>query len=239
MSAQNEKISRFPDVTYLERWELSGSHPNITFKVQGVRQPVVAPLTGTVKVYGQEMALQWEALLLAIAEKLELPNFGPNGLGDGIDFAHPDDLYIRMTMNLAYGEKPDLEDAVPEASPEEIDIFIKARARLPKAVFDPERWKKSAGICGRVSSPCLRAAGASRPTKKVILAMASAPVPLMNPMSLPPATSLASSSICTWKRTPVSNIPARARPSRRLPSMLSLTPVSMAKQLTTVPRDTT
>ncbi|MCX7755040.1 MAG: molybdopterin-dependent oxidoreductase, partial [Anaerolineales bacterium] len=69
----------FPDVTFLERWEFSGSHPSVTFKVQGVRQPVIAPLTGTVKVYGQEMALQWEALLLAIAEKLELPNFGPNG----------------------------------------------------------------------------------------------------------------------------------------------------------------
>lgn len=135
----------FPDVSYLERWEFSGSHPNITFKVQGVRQPVIAPLTGTVKVYGQEMALQWEALLLALAEKLELPNFGPNGLGEGVDFTHPDDLYLRMVMNLAYGEKKDLEDAVPEASPEEIELFIRSRAHLPKAVFDPQRWKQITG----------------------------------------------------------------------------------------------
>lgn len=135
----------FPDVTYLERWEFSGSHPSITFKVQGVRQPVIAPLSGTVKVYGQEMALQWEALLLAIAEKLDLPNFGTNGFGEGIDFTHPDDLYIREIMNLAYGEKKDLEDAVPEASPEEIEVFLKARAHLPKAVFDPERWQRISG----------------------------------------------------------------------------------------------
>jgi anaerobic selenocysteine-containing dehydrogenase len=135
----------FPDVTYLERWEFSGSHPSITFKVQGVRQPVIAPLTGTVKVYGQEMAMQWEALLLAIAEKLDLPNFGPNGFGEGIDFTHPDDLYIREIMNLAYGEKKDLEDAVPEALPEEIEVFLKARTHLPKAVFDPERWKRISG----------------------------------------------------------------------------------------------
>lgn len=135
----------FPDVTYLERWEFGGSHPNITFKVQGVRQPVIGPLTGTVKVYGQEMALQFEALLLALAEKLGLPNFGPNGLGEGVDFSHPDDLYLRMVMNLAYGEKKDLEDAVQEASPEEIDLFLKSRAHLPKAVFDADRWQKITG----------------------------------------------------------------------------------------------
>lgn len=135
----------FPDVTYLERWEFGGSHPNITFKVQGVRQPVIAPLTGTVKVYGQDMALQFEALLLGLAEKLGLPNFGPNGFGEGVDYNHPDDLYLRMVMNLAYGEKKDLEDAVPEASAAEIELFIKARSHLPKAVFDPERWQK---ICG-------------------------------------------------------------------------------------------
>lgn len=135
----------FPDVTYLERWEFTGSHPNITFKVQGVRQPAIAPLTGTVNVYGQEQPLQFEALLLALAEKLGLPDFGPNGLGEGVDFTHPDDLYLRMVMNLAYGEKKDAEDAVPDASPEEIDLFIKARAHLPRAVFDLERWQTIAG----------------------------------------------------------------------------------------------
>lgn len=135
----------FPDVSYLERWEFGGSHPNITFKVQGIRNPVIAPLTGTVKVYGQEMALQFEAMLMALAEKLELPNFGPNGLGEGVDYTHPDDFYLRMVMNLAYGEKKELEDAVPEATPEEIDLFIKSRSHLPKAVFDPDRWQKITG----------------------------------------------------------------------------------------------
>jgi anaerobic selenocysteine-containing dehydrogenase len=135
----------FPDVTYLERWEITGSHPCITFKVQGVRQPAIAPLTGTVTVYGQEMALQYEAMLLGLAEKLGLPNFGPNGLGEGVNFTHPDDLYLRMVMNLAYGEKKDLEDAVPDAAPEEIDQFIKARTHLPRAVFDPARWQAITG----------------------------------------------------------------------------------------------
>ncbi|MEW5986862.1 MAG: molybdopterin-dependent oxidoreductase [Chloroflexota bacterium] len=135
----------FPDVTYLERWEFGGSHPSITFKVQGVRQPVIAPMTGTVTVYGQEMALQWEAMLLGLAEKLGLPNFGPNGLGEGMDYQHPDDLYLRMVANLAYGEKPDAEDAVPDASAEEIETFLAARQHLPAAVFDPERWQRLTG----------------------------------------------------------------------------------------------
>jgi len=135
----------FPDVTYLERWEFTGSHPSVTFKVHGVRQPTIAPLTGTVTVYGQEMALQFEALLLALAEKLGLPNFGPNGLGEGMDYRHPDDLYLRMVANLAYGEKKDAEDAVPDASDAEIQTFLAARAHLPKAVFDVDRWQ---GIVG-------------------------------------------------------------------------------------------
>jgi tetrathionate reductase subunit A len=106
----------FPDVTYLERWEFSGSHPNITFKVQGVRQPVIAPLTGTVKVYGQEMALQWEAMLLASSGKTRnCPTSVPNGLGEGVDFTHPDDLYLRMVMNLAYGEKKEFGGCRPRS----------------------------------------------------------------------------------------------------------------------------
>jgi len=135
----------FPDVSFLERWEFSGSHPSITFKVQGVRQPTIAPIPGLVTVYGQEMALQWEALLLAMAEKLGLPNFGPNGLGEGMDFTHPDDLYLRMVANLAFGEEKDGSDAVPDAGEEEIRLFIEARQHLPRAVFDPDRWRRIVG----------------------------------------------------------------------------------------------
>jgi tetrathionate reductase subunit A len=135
----------FPDVSYLERWEFSGSHPSVTFKVQGVRQPVISPLTGTVKVYGQEMALQWEALLLALAEKLGLPNFGINGMGEGIDFTHPDDLYLRMIANLAYGEKQDGDDSVQDADANELRTFLASRLHLSQAVFDQNRWQRITG----------------------------------------------------------------------------------------------
>jgi len=135
----------FPDLSYLERWEFHGSHPTVVQKVQPVRNPVIAPLTETVKVYGMEMPLSLEALLLAIAERLNLPGFGPDGFGPNNPLTHPDHLYLKMVSNLAFGEKADGSDAVPDAPDEEVDIFLKARRHLPKSVFDPERWKS---ICG-------------------------------------------------------------------------------------------
>ncbi len=135
----------FPDFSYLERWEFVGSHPSVAWKVQPVRQPAIPPLTETVKVYGQEMPLSLEAMLLGLAEALGLPNFGPNGLGEGIDFTHMDHFYLRMVANLAFGEKEDGSDAVPDADDEEMRIFLEARKYLPRSVFDPERWKAIVG----------------------------------------------------------------------------------------------
>jgi anaerobic selenocysteine-containing dehydrogenase len=130
----------FPDLSYLERWEFHGTHFNMPAKVQPVRQPVVAPIPETVKVFGEEMPICWESLLLAIAEKLNLPGYGENGFGPGIPFKHMDDMYIRMVANIAM-EEP----AVPDASDEEVELFIKVREHLPKSVFDLERWKRIAG----------------------------------------------------------------------------------------------
>lgn len=135
----------FPDFSYLERWEFVGSHPSVAWKVQPVRQPAIPPLTETVKVYGQEMPLSLEAMLLGLAEALGLPNFGPSGLGEGVPLTHPDHLYLRMVADLAFGEKEDGSDAVPDADDEEVRIFLEARKYLPRSVFDPERWKAIVG----------------------------------------------------------------------------------------------
>lgn len=134
----------FPDTMYLERWEFQGSHPNNPFKVQPTRNPVIAPLVPDVTVFGQQTPMSIEAFLLGLAEKMELPAFGPGGLGDYGDLSHPDDLYLRMVADLAFGEKEDGSDAVPDADEEEMRIFLEARAHLPKSVFDPERWQRLA-----------------------------------------------------------------------------------------------
>lgn len=136
----------FPDLSYLERWEFHGSHPSIIWKVQPVRQPVIPPIPETVKVFGEEMPISLEAFMLAAAEKMQLPGFGKDGLDKGVHLLKPDDYYLRMVANLAFGEKPDGSSAVPEADSTEEAVFLNARKHLPKSVFDPERWKQATGV---------------------------------------------------------------------------------------------
>jgi anaerobic selenocysteine-containing dehydrogenase len=130
----------FPDLSYLERWEFHGSHPNIPVKVQPVRNPVIAPIPETVTVFGEEMPISYEATMLAMAEKMKLPGYGKEGFGPGLDFTRPEDFYLKMVANIATDGKP-----VPDAEDKEVELFLRSRAHLPKSVFDLERWKKTCG----------------------------------------------------------------------------------------------
>ncbi len=135
----------FPDQMYLERWEFQGSHPSIPHKIQPVRNPAIDPLVPDVTVFGRPTAMSLEAVLLAVAERLELPGFGPGGFGDYGDLTHPDDLYLKMVANLAFGEKEDGSDSVPDADADEIRLFTEARRAIRASVFDAERWQAIAG----------------------------------------------------------------------------------------------
>jgi tetrathionate reductase subunit A len=135
----------FPDLSFLERWEFQGSHPNIVNKVQPVRQPVIAPIPEECTVYGQTMPICFESMMLGIAERLELPGFGADGFGPDQPLRHYDDLYLRGVANLAFGEKPDAEDSVPDADAREMEVFLQARRHLPTSVFDAARWRAIVG----------------------------------------------------------------------------------------------
>jgi len=136
----------FPDLSYLERWEFHGSHPSVPWKVENVRQPVISlPGWPTVKVFGEEIAMSFESVFLALAEKLGLPGFGPNGFGEGIPYIRPEDFYLKQVADIAFGEKEDGSDSVPEADDEEMRIFTEARKHLPRSVFDAEKWKAALG----------------------------------------------------------------------------------------------
>jgi tetrathionate reductase subunit A len=135
----------FPDTTYLERWEFQGSHPNVPVKIQPVRNPAIDPLVPDVTVFGNETPMSIESLLMAIAERLELPGFGEGGFGEDGDLTHPDHLYLKMMANLAWGEKEDGSGAVPDADEEELRIFTEARRHLRASTFDLERWQSVAG----------------------------------------------------------------------------------------------
>ena len=135
----------FPDLSFLERWEFQGSHPNMPAKVQPVRQPVMAPVPIDCEVWGQKMPICFEAMMLAIAQRLGLPGFGKDAFGPGLDLVHPDDYYLRMVANLAFGEKPDGSQKVPDADATEIELFMQARRHLPPTVFDAARWRTIVG----------------------------------------------------------------------------------------------
>ena len=47
------------------------------------------------------MPISLEAFMFAVAEKMDLPGFGANSFGDGAHFRRPEDLYLRMTANIA------------------------------------------------------------------------------------------------------------------------------------------
>ncbi len=133
----------FPDLTYLERWEFQGSHPSIAPKVQPVRNPIVAPIPEAVTVFGEQVPISLESMILGLAEKVGLPGFGKGGLGEGGDLVRPEDFYLKMVANIAAGDKTG--DAVPDATDEELAIFTKARTHLPKTVFDLAKWQAAVG----------------------------------------------------------------------------------------------
>lgn len=135
----------FPDLTYLERWEFSGSHPSVTPKVAPFRQPAASPLTDTVTAYGEKMPLSLESLVLGLAEKLNLPGFGENAFGPGLHLKREEDLYLRMVANIGFGDKPDGSEKLPAADADEMRIFQQSRRHLPPTVFDLERWKSLVG----------------------------------------------------------------------------------------------
>ncbi len=131
----------FPDTAIWERWGTPHQTPAATTKASKVRQPTVEPLVDKVKVFGEEMPICMESVMLAIAEKLGLPGFGKDGFAPGMDLKRPEDFYLKMVANIAAGDKPGEE--VPDATDEEVQIFMKARRHLSKAVFDPDKWEKA------------------------------------------------------------------------------------------------
>ncbi|MEX0800878.1 MAG: molybdopterin-dependent oxidoreductase [Dehalococcoidia bacterium] len=130
----------FPDLPVYERWEFSGTHPNVVWKVQPVRQPAAASPNETVTVFGEEMPCSLEALILGLAEKMGLPGFGPGGLGDYGDFTRSEDLYLKQVANVALGHKADASEALPDADDAELALFTLSRRHLPQSQFDSARW---------------------------------------------------------------------------------------------------
>ncbi len=130
-----------PDLSFMERWGVSHTTPGILTKMSKMRQPVMAPLTDTVTVAGEDMPISFEAFLLAVGNELGLAGFGKDALGEGFDFDRPEQYFLAMASNLAFGDKEDGSETLPKADAEEMRIFSEARAHLPAAVFDEQAWR--------------------------------------------------------------------------------------------------
>lgn len=130
-----------PDITYLERWGTSHTSPDVVTTMSKVRQPLIAPLTETVTVDGEEMPIGMETFLIAVGKKLGLAGFGKDGLGEGYNFDRMEHYFLALCANLAFGDKEDGSETLPAASDEEMQIFRDAHAHLSKAVYDEEVWK--------------------------------------------------------------------------------------------------
>lgn len=133
----------FPDIAIWERFGTPHASPDIPYPVSKFRQPTITPLTQEVTVYGEKTHCSFEAVALAIAERMNLPGFGKDGFGKDWDLNRLDDWYLKLAANLAVGDKDG--DAVPEASFEEMKVFTEARRHLKPSVFSAERWEKAVG----------------------------------------------------------------------------------------------
>lgn len=138
----------------MERWGAEHTSPDNNVKTGRIRQPMAAPIPEIVTVDGEEMPVSLEAMLIAIGKKLGLPGVGRRGFGSKGDFDRPEDYYLKLMANLAWGDKEDGSEAVPAASDEEMAILRLARAHLPPAIFEEARWKAAVGndetLWGRV-----------------------------------------------------------------------------------------
>jgi tetrathionate reductase subunit A len=135
----------FPDLAMYERWEYHGSHPNNIWKVQPARNPAINSINEVVNVFGKEMPISIESMMLGIAEKMELKGYGENGFAEGVHFFKPEDFYLKQLANLAYGTKPNGEEAVQDADDAEVEVFKAARRHLHPSVYDFDYWKEQMG----------------------------------------------------------------------------------------------
>ncbi|MFQ6055407.1 MAG: molybdopterin-dependent oxidoreductase, partial [Methanosarcinales archaeon] len=86
-----------PDVTYLERWGFPHLSPSVITKSSPVMKPVVD------KVYPNTKSL--EEILILLAKEMNLSGFGNNGFSEFIALNTPEDFYLKLVANIAYGDK--------------------------------------------------------------------------------------------------------------------------------------
>ncbi|MHB1844911.1 MAG: molybdopterin dinucleotide binding domain-containing protein [Deltaproteobacteria bacterium] len=142
-----------PDTSYLEGWGVPTNFPTYPTKAQGIRRPVVEPLTAQTTA-GVPMCM--EQFLIDVAKAVGLPGFGRGAFADGGALDRREDFYLRQIANIAHDPSflvlgpAGFEKAgpVPDATPAEMAIAgiaaLQSRVTLPGAV-----WNKIAYVMAR------------------------------------------------------------------------------------------
>ena len=92
----------FPDLSIWERWGAPRTSPDVVVKASMIRQPIVAPMPETARVFGEALPISMEALMLGIAERLSLPGYGRNGFEEGMDFTRSKSLAEGLSLSHGF-----------------------------------------------------------------------------------------------------------------------------------------
>jgi tetrathionate reductase subunit A len=142
-----------PDLTYLEGWGFPPGYPTYPTKAQGVRHPVVAPLTGKTPS-GSPMCM--EQFIIDVASRVGLPGFGDHAFIGGGSLKTPEDFYLKMVANIAYdpgflavgSNGIASAGAVPNGSGSDQATIVSLKHSHPDAL-QPEEWAKAAYVLAR------------------------------------------------------------------------------------------
>ncbi|MHB8263134.1 MAG: molybdopterin dinucleotide binding domain-containing protein [Acidimicrobiales bacterium] len=144
-----------PDTSYLECWGVPTNFPTYPTKAQGIRRPVIEPLTAKTP-NGNPMCM--EQFLIDVAKAVGLPGFGSNAFADGGSLDTREDYYLRQVANIAYdpsflvlGAGGFIKaGAVPDASAADMEMAGIAQLRSSHPGTLPDSvWKKVAYVLAR------------------------------------------------------------------------------------------
>lgn len=142
-----------PDTSYIEDWGVPPGYPTYPTTAQGVRRPVIEPLTNKTPA-GHPMCM--EQFLIDVAKATGLPGFGADAFMEGGSLDTREDFYLKQVANIAYdpgflmptsgGLVP--SGVVPDATGSDLQVVADLHDRH-RAALRPSEWPKVAYVLAR------------------------------------------------------------------------------------------
>ena len=136
-----------PDTVTYESWGISAPWADVIAKSSTVRWPTVQPAVART---ASGAPVNIESFLFAVAERLELPGFGDNGMSDAqgnpCALKSAEDFYLRGLANMAFaGGK-----AVPGATDDDMQVTgVDRFAPVLQSQLKSDEWRQAAMLMTR------------------------------------------------------------------------------------------